>query len=127
MTDAGSRRGFITGGSWCVDRNKLIEFWPEEDSICEILSAGRRAVIVPRVEPRLEQLLRARALERLDLVSLLHPDELTPPVLADRVRTQLAAPDAPRCMHLRAAESLVEELDEALSEQPTRYALAGEP
>lgn len=36
------RRGFITGGSWCVDRNKLIEFWPEEDSICEILSEERR-------------------------------------------------------------------------------------
>jgi sugar/nucleoside kinase (ribokinase family) len=36
------RRGFITGGSWCVDRNKLIEFWPKEDSICEILSEERR-------------------------------------------------------------------------------------
>ena len=36
------RRGFITGGSWCVDRNKLIEFWPDEDSICEILSEERR-------------------------------------------------------------------------------------
>ena len=38
----GARRGFITGGSWCVDRNKLIAFWPEEDSICEILSEERR-------------------------------------------------------------------------------------
>jgi sugar/nucleoside kinase (ribokinase family) len=38
----GGRRGFITGGSWCVDRNKLIEFWPAEDSICEILSEERR-------------------------------------------------------------------------------------
>lgn len=40
--DGSGRRGFITGGSWCVDRNKLIEFWPEEDSICEILSEERR-------------------------------------------------------------------------------------
>jgi sugar/nucleoside kinase (ribokinase family) len=39
---AAGRRGFITGGSWCVDRNKLIEFWPEEDGICEILSEDRR-------------------------------------------------------------------------------------
>ena len=38
----GARRGFITGGTWCVDRNKLIEFWPEEDSICDILSEERR-------------------------------------------------------------------------------------
>jgi sugar/nucleoside kinase (ribokinase family) len=42
VTADSARRGFITGGSWCVDRNKLIEFWPEEDSICEILSEERR-------------------------------------------------------------------------------------
>ncbi|WP_395016377.1 carbohydrate kinase family protein [Dongia sp.] len=41
-SNGAERRGFITGGSWCVDRNKLIEFWPEEDSICEILSEERR-------------------------------------------------------------------------------------
>ncbi len=41
-TNGAGRRGFITGGSWCVDRNKLIEFWPDEDSICEILSEERR-------------------------------------------------------------------------------------
>jgi sugar/nucleoside kinase (ribokinase family) len=42
VSDETGRRGFITGGSWCVDRNKLIEFWPNEDSICEILSEERR-------------------------------------------------------------------------------------
>ena len=36
------RRGFITGGTWCADRNKLIEFWPEEDGVCDILSEERR-------------------------------------------------------------------------------------
>jgi sugar/nucleoside kinase (ribokinase family) len=40
--DSAARRGFVTGGSWCVDRNKLIDYWPEEDSICEILSEERR-------------------------------------------------------------------------------------
>lgn len=25
------RRGFVTGGCWCVDRNRTVEFWPEED------------------------------------------------------------------------------------------------
>lgn len=37
-----TRRGFITAGTWCVDRNKLIDFWPEEDGICHILSEERR-------------------------------------------------------------------------------------
>ena len=31
-----ARRGFVTGGTWCVDLNKMIEFWPPEDSIVEI-------------------------------------------------------------------------------------------
>ena len=26
-----SRRGFVTGGCWCVDRNRTIPFWPKED------------------------------------------------------------------------------------------------
>ena len=33
-----SRRGIITGGTWCVDRNRLLERWPDEDAACEILS-----------------------------------------------------------------------------------------
>ncbi len=36
------RRGFVTGGTWCVDRNKLIDFWPPEDSVAEILAVEVR-------------------------------------------------------------------------------------
>jgi sugar/nucleoside kinase (ribokinase family) len=36
------RGGFITGGTWCVDRNKLVEFWPKEDGLVEILAEERR-------------------------------------------------------------------------------------
>ena len=32
------RRGIVTGGTWCVDRNRLLEAWPDEDAACEILS-----------------------------------------------------------------------------------------
>ncbi len=31
------RRGFLTAGTWCVDHNKLIEAWPSEDMVVEIL------------------------------------------------------------------------------------------
>ncbi|GLR49535.1 carbohydrate kinase family protein [Shinella yambaruensis] len=27
------RRGFITGGTWCLDRNRKIDAWPREDSV----------------------------------------------------------------------------------------------
>ena len=35
------RRGIITGGTWCVDRNKLVDFWPQEDGITRIRSEER--------------------------------------------------------------------------------------
>lgn len=34
----GTRRGILTGGTWCVDHNRVIEFWPAEDAVAEILS-----------------------------------------------------------------------------------------
>lgn len=34
----GARRGIVTGGTWCVDYNRVVAFWPEEDGIAEILS-----------------------------------------------------------------------------------------
>lgn len=32
------RRGIVTAGTWCVDYNRLVPFWPEEDGIVEIIS-----------------------------------------------------------------------------------------
>lgn len=36
------RRGFVTGGTWCVDRNKLVEYWPGEDGLVQILAVEQR-------------------------------------------------------------------------------------
>ncbi len=44
------------------------------NSICEVLAAGRRAVVVPRVTPVEAQWIPARR----DLLEALHPDRLTP-------------------------------------------------
>ena len=32
-----SRKGFITGGTWCVDHNKLVKDWPKEEEVAEII------------------------------------------------------------------------------------------
>ncbi len=53
------RRGFVTGGTWCVDRNKLVTRWPAEDGIAEILSietrnggsASNLAIDMKRLDP----------------------------------------------------------------------------
>ncbi|MFQ5906771.1 MAG: glycosyltransferase family protein [bacterium] len=52
------------------------------NTVCEILSLRKPAIIVPRVFPRLEQLLRARRMARNGLLRMIHPESLTP----DRLR-----------------------------------------
>jgi predicted glycosyltransferase len=49
---------------------------------CEILACDKRALIVPRVTPRREQLIRAQRLSRLGAVDVLHPEALTSDALS---------------------------------------------
>jgi predicted glycosyltransferase len=62
----------------------------------EMLSLGRPALIVPRVRPRREQLLRAGRLAARGLVDMIHPDTLTPAALAARLADAVTRPPAPR-------------------------------
>lgn len=48
------------------------------NTVSEVLRARRPALLVPRVRPSGEQLLRARMLAERGLVEILHPDELDP-------------------------------------------------
>jgi len=52
------------------------------NTVCEILSFGKPALIVPRVKPRCEQLIRAERLRALGLVEVLHPADLSPAALS---------------------------------------------
>lgn len=49
------------------------------NTFCEILSFDKRALLVPRHTPRLEQTIRAEAAERLGLVRMLREPEGAPP------------------------------------------------
>jgi len=55
------------------------------NTICEVLSLAKRAVIVPRVEPRLEQWIRCWRLSELGLIRVVHPHEATPKRLFNEV------------------------------------------
>ncbi len=49
------------------------------NTFCEIISLDKRALLVPRVTPRQEQLIRSRRAAELGLVDMLHPDEADDP------------------------------------------------
>lgn len=65
------------------------------NTVCELLSAGARAVLVPRAEPVQEQLIRARRLAARGYFRMVEPSTLTPARLIDAARAVLASPPSP--------------------------------
>lgn len=84
------------------------------NSVSEVLSFEKPALIVPRVVPRREQLIRAERLHALGLVDVLHPNELTPErlgawmkmidsaLMSYRARTRIDMHGLARISHLAA-------------------------
>lgn len=91
------------------------------NTVCELLTCGRRAVVVPRVRPGQEQAIRADRMARLGLLTMLHPDELSPAALMAALASELAALHAdlplPRLRRLdglaRVTEAVFELIDHA--------------
>lgn len=61
------------------------------NTVCELLTSRRRAVLVPRVRPGKEQLIRAERLAARGLLSMVHPEQLDARRLAAALRAELHA------------------------------------
>jgi predicted glycosyltransferase len=59
------------------------------NTVCELLTLHKRAVVVPRVQPVQEQAIRAQRMAARGLLRMLHPDQLTPRALWQTLRAQL--------------------------------------
>src|SRR3954462_7801148 len=62
------------------------------NTVAEITRAGHPAVLVPRVGPSAEQLIRARALAEDGAFAMIHPDALTPGRMAAELAAMLVRP-----------------------------------
>ena len=110
-----TRNGFLAGVESFVP--DLPAAMAGSNTICEIESVGRRAVLVPRVWPREEQLMRARRQEAQGRAIVLHPGDLTPAALWEAIAQALSRPAPEPLRHLgarnaalRAAELLDQEI-----------------
>ena len=83
---------FLAEPTWLVSRAERVIGMGGYNTICEVMSFAKRALIVPRTKPRGEQLLRAKRLRNLGLVDLLHPDKLDSQALSKWMRRDLLAP-----------------------------------
>jgi predicted glycosyltransferase len=59
------------------------------NTVCEILTLKKRAIVVPRVKPTQEQWIRAQRMTKLGLIQTIHPTELTPKRLLQTVLQEL--------------------------------------
>jgi predicted glycosyltransferase len=73
-----------------IRRSALVVCMGGYNTLCEVVTAGRPALVIPRTQPRLEQAIRARLWERRGLVRVVEPAGLTPQRLADEVAGLLA-------------------------------------
>ena len=62
------------------------------NTVCEILSLQKRAVVVPRIHPVQEQWIRAEQMRKGQLFDVIHPYDLSPATLATAIHKQLRLP-----------------------------------
>jgi predicted glycosyltransferase len=99
--DGGQRLGFrmldfVSDPTPLVQRADRIVAMGGYNTICEILSFEKHALIVPRVDPEPEQWIRAQRLEQMGLVSVVRPEALTPAVVSDWLARDLGDPPSGR-------------------------------
>ncbi len=95
------------------------------NTVCELLSTGKPALILPRLHPRKEQLIRAERLSRMGLLDVMLPAQATPGRLLGWLRQASAPHPPPRTrIDMRGLERLPALLAEAL---PTHFAPVPHP
>lgn len=90
------------------------------NSVIESLAASVPCVVVPRVKPRKEQLLRAERMARLGWLDCIHPDELDPQTLLDHVLAAFREPRGAQIPpdYLDGLKNMVARVCTALGRQP---------
>jgi predicted glycosyltransferase len=88
------------------------------NTVCEALSFEKRALIVPRVKPRREQIIRAERLRDLGLIDMLAIDELNPRLLSEWMARDLPPLKIKGRINLNGLDRLSGLAEEALAAVP---------
>lgn len=85
-----------------IDAADLVICMAGYNTICEVLSLSKKAVVIPRTKPVKEQLIRAERMAEYGLFKSIHPDRLTPEYLMEVFSEELGG----RERHLSAVSRL---------------------
>jgi predicted glycosyltransferase len=83
---------FLTEPSRLLCRADRVIAMGGYNTVCEVLSFRKTALIVPRIHPRREQIIRAERLRDLGLVDMLHPDNLSARALSEWLSRDIPTP-----------------------------------
>ena len=122
-----SNFGYLTDVEFREFEADLTELYAKADlvvsmagynTVCELLSFGRNAILVPRAQPVKEQLIRARLLAAAGLFEMVEPGDLTPETLMMKVLTSLKhSSDVPVRVDLQGLPRIRERMRELLKEK----------
>jgi predicted glycosyltransferase len=96
---------FINEPTMLVKRAERVIEMGGYNTICEVLSFGKRALIVPRTKPRREQILRALRLQKMGLIDVLERESVTPKALLQWLSRDLRPPEV-KSIDLRGLDRL---------------------
>jgi len=85
------------------------------NSLCEVLHLGKKTLVIPRCGPSAEQQTRAKLLADRRLIDMIDPRDLSPELLAERLREDLERDDYPifdRAVRLDGAARAAAQLSE---------------
>lgn len=121
------RFGYLTDVEFHEFEPDLTQLYSEADlvvsmagynTVCELLSFGRNAILVPRAEPVKEQLIRARLLAAEGLFDIVEPTELSPELLIEKVLASLKpSVEGPIRFDLQGLPRIRERIRELLEEK----------
>ncbi|NJM20148.1 MAG: glycosyltransferase [Richelia sp. RM2_1_2] len=89
------------------------------NTICEILSAAKPAIIVPRINPSQEQLIRSERMNYLGLLRSVNPELLTSRTLMTQLLKVLDNPQKPKHIDLEGLPRIARQIRNLLADKIT--------
>jgi predicted glycosyltransferase len=97
---------FINEPAFLLNRAERVVAMGGYNTVCEVLSFGKRALIVPRVGPRREQHIRAERLQELGLIDVLDGEKVNPTAISRWMARDLPPLELDGRLNLRGLDRL---------------------
>lgn len=82
---------FTANARGLFERSRLVLTMGGYNSVCELLELGKYPLVLPRTEPREEQLLRAKVFQARGLCDFIEPGAVSAATLAGKIAEMIAA------------------------------------